>query len=61
MVKADVESLHTRTDTEHGLKVLRQFLEKLQRKGKLQHNFYIELIVEAAALVMRWNLFECGD
>ena len=30
-------------------------------KVKPQPDFDIEMIVEAVALVMRWNLFECRD
>ena len=53
--------MQTKIETEHGLEVLRQFLEELQEEGKLPPDFDIDVIVEAAALVMRWNLFECGD
>merc|ERR1712086_1230046 len=61
MVTADDKSMYTKIETEHCLEVLRQFLEELQEEGKLPPDFDIEMIVEAAALVMRWNLFECGD
>ena len=48
-------------ETEHGHKVLRQFLEELQEEGNLPPDFDIEMGVEAAAIVICWNIFECGD
>ena len=61
MVTADAKSMCTRIETEHGLEALRRFLEELQEEGKLPPDLDIEMIVEAAALVMRWNLSECGN
>ena len=61
MVTADATSMYTKVETEQGLEVLQQFLEELQEEGKLPPDFDIEIIVEAAALVIRWNPFECGD
>ena len=49
--------MYTKIETEHGLEVLWQFLEELKEEGKLPPDFDIEMIVEAAALVMRWNIF----
>ena len=37
------------------------FLEELRDEGKLPTDYDIEMILCAAALVMRWNLFEYGD
>ena len=53
--------MYTNIDTEHGLKVLRLFLEELKSEGNLPTNFDIDMIVEAARIVMCWNLFEYGD
>ena len=61
LVTADAVSMYTNIDTEHGLKVLRLFLEELKSEGNLPTNFDIDMIVEAARLVMCWNLFEYGD
>ena len=61
LVTADAVSIYTNIDTEHGLKVLRLFLEELKSEGNLPTNFDIDMIVEAARLVMCWNLFEYGD
>ena len=61
LVIADAKQMYTYIDTEHGLKVLRAFLEELKQEGNLTNNFDIEMIVEAASIVMRWNLFEYGD
>ena len=58
---ADAISMYTNIDTNHGLKVLRSFLEELRSADNLQPNFDIDMIVEAARLVMRWNIFEYGD
>ena len=59
--KADANKMYTSIDIEHGLEVLRQFLEELEQEGNLPLDFDIDLIVEAASLVMRWNIFEYGD
>ena len=61
MVTVDAKSMYTKIETEHGLEILRQFLEELQEEGKLPPDFDIEMIVETVALVMGWNLFEYGD
>ena len=50
---ADAISMYTNIDTNHGLKVLRSFLEELRSADNLQPNFDIDMIVEAARLVMR--------
>ena len=57
------QCIHTNIDRNQGLKVFRSFLKKLKSESEsnLPPNFDIDMIVEAARLVMRWNLFECGD
>ena len=41
---------------------MHQSLKELEAQGgDLPFHFNIDLIVEAAALVMRWNIFEYGD
>ena len=61
LIKADARKMYTCIDTAHGLAILRQFLEELEAQGDLPVHFNIDLIVEAAALVMRWNIFEYGN
>ena len=61
LIKADARKMYTCIDTTHGLAILRQFLEELEAQGDLPVHFNIDLIVEAAALVMRWNIFEYGN
>ena len=61
LIKADARKMYTCIDTIHGLAILRQFLEELEAQGDLPVHFNIDLIVEAAALVMRFNIFEYGD
>ena len=58
---ADANSMYTNIDTDHGLEILRQFLEELDEEGKLPPNIKIDIIIEAARIVMRWNIFEYGD
>ena len=60
-VTADAISMYTNIDTGHALKVLRWFLEELKREGKLPPDFDIDMIIEAATIVMRWNIVEFGD
>ena len=45
-------------DTNGALEVLRLFLEKTDREGKLQSDFGIEMILQAVSLILEWNLFE---
>ena len=61
MIKADTISTYTDIDTNHALAILRMFLEDLREQGLLPKNFNIDMILEAAKLVMRWNLFKYGD
>ena len=61
LVTADAISMYTNIDMNHGLKVLRSFLEELRSANDLPPNFDIDMIVEAAGLVMHWNIFEYGD
>ena len=53
--------MYTNIDTTHGLKILKDFLTELQNEGRLPDEFDIDVLVEAATLTMRWNLFEFGD
>ena len=48
LVTADAISMYTITDTNHGLKALRSFLEELRSTDNLPPNFEIDMIVEAA-------------
>ena len=43
------------------LEILKKFLEELDEEGNLPPDFEKITILEAAKLVMRWNLFEYGD
>ena len=61
MHKTDAASMHTNIETNHGLQILRNFLEKLKRNGQLPPDFDIEIILKAAEIVMLWNIFEFGD
>ena len=61
MFKADATSMYTNIDTTHGLKILKSFLIELKEEGRLTDDFDIDMLIEAAALIMRWNLFEYGD
>ena len=40
---------------------MRLFLEEPEKEGKLPPDFNIEMIMQAAKLIMKWNLFEFGD
>ena len=51
--KADANKMYTSIDIEHGLEVLRQFLEELEQEGNLPLDFDIDLIVEAAQRILR--------
>ena len=57
MVTVSATSMYTSIDTAHGLKILRHFLEEFQEEGNILDNFDIHMIVEAAKIVMHWNLF----
>ena len=57
---ANAISMYTNINTEHALQVLEWFLNELKTEGHLDDNFNIKIIVEASALIMRWNLFEYG-
>ena len=61
LITADAISMYTNIDTGHALKVLRWFLEELERERKLPEEFDINMIIEAATIVMRWNIAEFGD
>ena len=53
--------MDTNIDTGPALRVLRWFLEELKREGKLPGDFDIDMVIEAATIVMRWNIVEFGD
>ena len=57
----DAISMYSSIDTKHALEVLQKFLEELEEEGKLPPDFDVDVIVQAAALIMCWNLFEYGD
>ena len=57
----DAISMYSSIDTKHALEVLQKFLEELEEEGKLPPDFDVDMIVQAAALIMCWNLFEYGD
>ncbi|KAL7523453.1 hypothetical protein ACHAWF_000527 [Thalassiosira exigua] len=52
--------MYTNIDTDRALEILRSFLEELKAEGKLSLDFDNGMILEAAALVMIWNIFEFG-
>jgi len=58
---ADAISMYTNIDTKHALEVLRKFLVELEEEGNLPPDFDIDMIIQAATLIMQWNLFEYGD
>ena len=53
--------MYTNINTEHGLSILSKFLHELREEGKLPDNWDIKMILCAAELIMKWNLFEYGD
>ena len=61
LVTADAISVYPNIDTDHGLRVARSFLEELRSEDNLPPTFDIDMIVEVARRVMRWNVFEYGD
>ena len=58
---ADANSMYTNIDTEHALQVLRWFLEELDAEGNLPPDYDIDMLLDAARIVMTWNIFEFGD
>ena len=38
------------------IEILKKFLDKMDEEGKLPPNFVKDMIVEAAKLIMRWNI-----
>ena len=58
---ADARSMYTNICTAHALKILRDWLEELKIDGKLPPDFDIDMIIEAAQIVMSWNIFEFGN
>ena len=53
--------MYTNIDTKHALQVLEWFLNELKLEGRLNDDFNTKMIVEAATLIMKWNLFEYGN
>ena len=45
--------MYTNIHTGHGLNILRKFLEELEASHNLPPDFNVNMIVEAATLVMR--------
>ena len=56
----DAISIYTNIDTKHALEVLRKFLDELEEEGNLPPDFDIDMIIQAATLIMQWNLSEYG-
>ena len=52
--------MYTNIHTGHGLNILRKFLEEPEASHNLPPDFNVNTIVEAATLVMRWNIFVYG-
>ena len=52
---------YTYINTNHALEVLRLFLEELKREGQLLEDFNIEMIMQAATLIIQGNLSKFGD
>jgi len=61
VITADANSMYTNIKLEHALKVLRWFLDWLDEEGLLPPDFNKELVIEAARIVMTWNIFEYRD
>ena len=61
LVKADAKTMYTNIDTDHEPKMLRLFLEDLEKQADLPPDFNVDMILHAAEIVMRWNMFECGN
>ena len=53
--------MHANIDTTHGLKILNDFLVELWNEGCLAADFDVDMLIEAVALILRWNIFEYGD
>ena len=60
-ITANAESMYTNIYNNHTLEVLGLFLEELERERKLPPYFNIEMIIQAAVLIMNWNLFKFGN
>ena len=58
---ADATSMYTNIDIDHGLAVLRLWLDKLKEEGKIALDYPIKLIMELTEIVMKTNHFRFGD
>ena len=58
---ADARAMYNNIDTDHALKVIGEWLDKLQRNELLPNDFPLGAVKEAMALVMQNNTFEWGD
>ena len=61
LVTADATSMYTNINTDHGVATLRGFLEELESNESLSPDFNIEMIIEAAMLMVHGNIFEYGN
>ncbi|KAL7515981.1 hypothetical protein ACHAWF_000020 [Thalassiosira exigua] len=59
----DAVLMYTNIDTDHAIKMMGKWLDKLERHGNLLEGFLIAAIMEAIVLVMKnnINIFEWGD
>lgn len=59
---ADAVSMYTNIDTDHGLDIVRNWLNKLIQENKIsRHEYPINFIMNLLTLVMKNNIFEFGD
>ena len=57
----DATSMYTNIDTDHGLKILEQWLLKLRREIKIGADYPIELVLAITDIIMRNNYFKFGS
>ena len=53
--------MYTNMDTNHLIEIMKQWLKKMEREGKLPQHFPLLAVVEAIGLVMENNVFVFGD
>ena len=58
---ADTTPMYTNIDIDHGLAVLRLWLDNLKEEGKIALDYPIKLIMELTNIVMKNNHFQFGD